>query len=60
MSQEGNGVAPSMAAVMAVLGRSPAQAGRRWFALWVALACPDAFWSRGSELSSDVLDSIMA
>lgn len=58
MSQEGNGVAPSMAAVMAVLGRS--QAGRRWFALWVALACPDAFWSRGSELSSDVLDSIMA
>lgn len=60
MSQEGNGVAPSMAAVMAVLGRSPVQAGRRWFALWVALACPDAFWSRGSELSSDVLDSIMA
>lgn len=56
----GNGVAPSVTAVMAVLGRSPAQPRRRWFVLWVDLASPDVFWSGGGELISNALDSIMA
>lgn len=53
-------MAPSATAVTALLGRSPAQPGRRWFVLWVAPASPDVFWSRGDELSSNALDSIKA
>lgn len=43
-------MAPSMTAVTAVPGRSPAQPGRRWFVLRVALASLDVFWSKGSAL----------